>query len=377
MPGPLHIGQIKGTNLAIHYSSLIGFGLIAWFLADSVYPTFYPGWSSTKYWFTSTASVMLLLISVLIHELAHSFAAKARGRQVVQITLFIFGGITYLKDRKIQLHDEIFITVAGPFTSLCIAIPLVFTLAFLNESAENSSIGAILAFTGIANGFIVIVNLIPGLPLDGGQIVRSLISHSTNSRIGANNIAVRIGQIAGWLFVGFGLFQLFHSSYINGLWLTFFGWFLLLAATHEWKSKNTENDLGPISVSQLMYRSPKTASPSWSIKNLLDEFFVGSGELSVAVVENHAFQGFVELTDIIRIPPTEWDGTPVRSIMKTSTPITIHPDESTLSALNRFTTNEYKQLFVVQDGYLVGILQSQDLLRYLDFKEQLQRSRTD
>ncbi|MCL0043120.1 site-2 protease family protein [Dehalococcoidia bacterium] len=374
MPGPLHIGQIKGTNLAIHYSSLIGFGLIAWFLADSVYPTFYPGWSSTKYWFTSTASVMLLFISVLIHELAHSFAAKARGRQVVQITLFIFGGITYLNDRKIQLHDEMFITVAGPFTSLCIAIPLVFTLAFLNESAENSSIGAILAFTGIANGFIVIVNLIPGLPLDGGQIVRSLISHSTNSRIGANNIAVRIGQIAGWLFVGFGLFQLFHSSYINGLWLTFFGWFLLLAATHEWKSKNTENDLGPISVSQLMYRSPKTASPHLSIQDVLGEFFVGSSGTSVAVVENHSFQGVVHLADIIRTPSTEWGTTSVKSIMKHSSPITIHPDESTLSAMNLLAINESNDLYVVQDGNLVGMLQSQDILRYLDFKEQLRKT---
>lgn len=374
MPGPLHIGQIKGTNFAIHYSSLIGFGLIAWFLADSVYPTFYPGWSSTKYWFTSTASVMLLLISVLIHELAHSFAAKARGRQVVQITLFIFGGITYLKDRKIQLHDEMFITVAGPFTSLCIAIPLVFTLAFLNESAENSSIGAIVAFTGIANGFIVIVNLIPGLPLDGGQIVRSLISHSTNSRIGANNIAVRIGQIAGWLFVGFGLFQLFHSSYINGLWLTFFGWFLLLAATHEWKSKNTENDLGPISVSQLMYRSPKTASPHLSIQDVLGEIFVGSSGTSVAVVDNHSFQGVVHLADIIRTPSTEWGITSIKSIMKQSSPITIHPDESTLSAMNLLAINESNDLYVVQDGNLVGMLQSQDILRYLDFKEQLRKT---
>jgi len=372
VPGPFHIGQINGTNVAIHYSSLIGFGLVAWFLADSVFPTFYPGWSPTKYWFTSSLSAMLLLISVLIHELAHSFAAKSRGHQVLQITLFIFGGVTYIRDRTIKLQEHIFIMVAGPFASLCVSIPLLFSLAYLNETGENSALGAILAFTGIANGFIVIINLIPGSPLDGGQILRSLISRSTNSMIGANNISVRVGQISGWLFVCFGLFQLLHSSYISGLWLTFFGWFLLLAATHEWKSKSTENDLSPISVSQLMYRAPKTTSPTSSIKNLLDGFFVESGETLIAVVENDVFQGFVELTDIIRIPPTEWDVTLVRSIMKSSAPIAIHPDESTLTALNIFTTNEYKQLFVVQDGYLVGILQSQDILRYLDFKEQLQ-----
>jgi CBS domain-containing protein len=282
--------------------------------------------------------------------------------------LFIFGGITHVKDRTITTRDEVLITLAGPFASLCIAIPLLFFLAFLNDSSENSAAGATLAFTGIANVFIVIVNLIPGSPLDGGRIIRSVISRNTNSLIGANNIAVRIGQIAGWSFVVFGLFQLFHSSYINGLWLTFFGWFLVLSATHEWESNNTENDLGSISVSQLMYRWPKTASPNSSVKDLFHDFFVETGVTSIAVVENDSIQGIVELADIIQIPPTEWDMTTVKSVMKSSLPVTIHPDESTLSALNILATHEWNQLFVTQDRYLVGILQRQDILRYLDFK---------
>src|SRR6266700_6237953 len=173
MPGSLHLGKIAGIDIYIHFSWLIIFVFLTWSLATGWFPQLYPGWSTATYWLVSAVAALLLFVSVLLHELAHSFVARARGLPVKNITLFIFGGVSNIEKEPGSPGVEFQMAVVGPLTSLLIGV-LAFVLLFL-LGQYSSALAAILWYLGLANILLVIFNLIPGFPLDGGRVLRSIV----------------------------------------------------------------------------------------------------------------------------------------------------------------------------------------------------------
>jgi Zn-dependent protease len=228
MPGSLRIGKIFGIDIYIHISWLIIIVLLTWSLAVGWFPVLYHGFSAITYWILGFIAAILLFVSVLLHELAHSVVARARGLPVKNITLYIFGGVSNIEREPGSPGIEFQIAVVGPLTSLLIGALALVLFYLLGQN--TSALGAILWYLGIANILLGIFNLIPGFPLDGGRVLRSIVWKIDGNLRRATRIVTVVGQIIAYLFILVGIWLFFAGYFIDGLWFGFIGWFLLSSA---------------------------------------------------------------------------------------------------------------------------------------------------
>src|SRR5437773_892797 len=228
MPGSFRIGKIAGIDIDINGSWMIILILLTVSLATGWFPQLYPGWSTATYWITSFISSLLLFVSVLLHELAHSFVARRRGLPVKNITLFVFGGVSNIEKEPGSPGVEFQMAVVGPLTSLLIG-GLAYLL-FLLLGQNTSPLAAILAYLAFANVLLGIFNLIPGFPLDGGRVLRSIVWKMSGNLRKATRVVTIVGEIIAYLFILVGIWLFFNGNVIDGLWIGFIGWFLLSSA---------------------------------------------------------------------------------------------------------------------------------------------------
>src|SRR6185312_14093386 len=183
-------GKIAGIDIFIHVGWLIIVVLLTWSLATGWFVSIYPGWSTFTYWAVSLLAVLLLFASVLFHELAHSLIARTRGLPVKSITLFIFGGISNIEQEPKSAGVEFQMSFVGPLTNLLIGG--VSSLLLLAIGAGTSPLAAVLGYLALSNILLGVFNLIPGFPLDGGRILRSIIWKIT----GRLHTATRVATVA-------------------------------------------------------------------------------------------------------------------------------------------------------------------------------------
>ncbi len=173
MPGSLRLGKIAGIDIYAHLSWFVILVLLTWSLASGWFAQLFPGWATTTYWIVAFISALLLFGCVLVHELAHALVAQASGLTVRNITLFIFGGVARVEEDTKRPGVEFRVAIAGPIASFLlagVAFLLVLPLRGSGASAE-----AALDYLAVANFLLGAFNLLPGFPLDGGRVLRSII----------------------------------------------------------------------------------------------------------------------------------------------------------------------------------------------------------
>ncbi|HEV2457374.1 MAG TPA: site-2 protease family protein, partial [Ktedonobacterales bacterium] len=228
MPGSFRIARIAGIDIDANVSWLVIVVLLTFSLAVSWFPVTVRGQSTLTYWVLGFIAALLLFVSVLLHELAHSLVARARGLPVKSITLFIFGGVSNLEREPQSPGVEFQMAIVGPLTSIVIGV-----VAFVAGRLIGSNailVAAVLGYLGFTNLLLGIFNLIPGFPLDGGRVLRSILWKVTGSLRRATRAAALVGQVIGYLLIFLGIFLFFGGDFVNGLWFGFIGWFLLQAA---------------------------------------------------------------------------------------------------------------------------------------------------
>jgi Zn-dependent protease len=249
----LEVGTVKGIPIRLHFTLLLVSLLVVWVLATMLMPEIYPGLSSSLYWTMGAAGAIILLVSVLLHELAHSIVALRYGLKVSEIVLYIFGGVSVIKEQEEaskDFHKEFRIAVVGPIASFVIAA--IFTISFFlltlmsSESTITTTTTAditssnytltiiaagLLQYGALVNMILGGFNLIPIFPSDGGRILRSvLLRLKKNDYDKSTKITVRIGIMTSYVFMGFGFFNLISGSPISGIWILIIGWFLISRA---------------------------------------------------------------------------------------------------------------------------------------------------
>jgi Zn-dependent protease len=260
MTGGLKLVSIAGIDVRIHYTWLFAFALIAWSLAQGFFPGEVPGLDPMTYWLMGAAAAVLLFASVLVHELAHSFVALARGLGVHSITLFIFGGVSNIQAEAEEPKDEFLISVIGPITSFALAA--LFWALRVYVVAETTPLSAIVGYLAFVNALLGGFNLMPGFPLDGGRVLRSIVWAISGSLRRGTQVASYAGQGFGYLLIFIGVWRLLGGEFLGGLWTAFIGWFLNNAAEATRTSQALQEDLRGIPVRQLMNPEPPTASPT-------------------------------------------------------------------------------------------------------------------
>jgi len=370
MPGSLRIGKIFGIDIYIHISWVIILVLLTWSLAVGWFPVLYHGFSAVTYWVLGFIAAVLLFVSVLLHELAHSLVARARGLPVKNITLYIFGGVSNIEKEPGSPGIEFQIAVVGPLTSLLIGV-LAFVLFFL-LGQYSPALGAILWYLGLANILLGIFNLIPGFPLDGGRVLRSIVWKIDGNLRRATRIVTVVGQIIAYLFILAGIWLFFVGYFIDGLWLGFIGWFLLSSAQSANSEVMLQSVFRGVTVSEVMNTAPTTVPANISLQKLVDEYFLPLGLRSAFVIQGDRLAGLITLSDIRHVPREEWGQTPVGLAMIPRDRLHIvSPQQSLNDVLPLMAGRDVNQLPVVQDERLVGVLSRDAIVRYLEIRRNL------
>src|SRR5260370_5800022 len=272
MPGSLRLGKIAGMDIYAHLSWCFIMVLLTWSLASGCFAQLFPGWATTTYWIVAFISALLLFGCVLVHELAHALVAQASGLTVRNITLFIFGGVAHVEEDMKRPGVEFRVAIAGPIASFLlagVAFLLVLPLRGSGASAE-----AALDYLAVANFLLGAFNLLPGFPLDGGRLLRSIIWKVTSNFKKSTHIASSVGQAFAYVFILLGIIGFFTGNFFNGLWVVFIGWFLLRAAQTASTQLELQSALQRVSVGQVMDPRPLAVPPNYSVQKWADQSFL-------------------------------------------------------------------------------------------------------
>ena len=270
MKNSLRLIRIAGIDIGVHYTWILIFVLLSWALAQGFFPQLYPEWDTRTCWLAGVVAALLLFGSVLLHELAHSLVAKARGIRVHSITLFLFGGVSSLEEEPERPIVEFAVSIVGPLTSLALA-GICWGLLQLVENRQGMLAG-ILTYLALVNTVLAAFNLLPGFPLDGGRVLRSILWQRTGSLTRATNIAATVGRFMGWGLIALGLLQAFAGNW-GGLWLAFIGWFLSSSADASRRELSMREQLRGVRVREVMVPSPTTISPDTTVSALVSNVF--------------------------------------------------------------------------------------------------------
>ena len=370
MPGSFRIGKIAGIDIDINVSWIIILVLLTVSLAIGWFPQLYPRWSSANYWLVGLISALLLFVSVLLHELAHSLVARRRGLPVKSITLFIFGGVSNIEQEPKSPGVEFQIAIVGPLTSLLIGA--ICFLLLLPLRGSDSPPEGILFYLAVTNVLLGVFNLIPGFPLDGGRVLRSIVWKITGSLTKATRVATISGQVIAYLFILWGIWQLFTGDVLNGIWIGFIGWFLLSAAQSANTQVMLQSALRGVTVGEVMNPTPPTVPANISLQKLTDEYFLPHGLRFALVMQGDQLAGLITLSDIRHVPREQWGYIPVSQAMIPVERLhSVSPQQSLNDVLPLMAGRDVNQLPVVQDGIPVGIVSRDAIMRYLEVRRSL------
>lgn len=379
----LHIGRLFGIDIRLDWTWLVIFALVTYSLG-STFGQVHPEWGRSLQWGVAIISALLFFGSVLAHELAHSLVSQARGNPVDSITLFLFGGVASIREEPDAPLSEFLMAILGPVTSLVIGGGLLVVAALIagpipavadpiEVIAQADPVTVVLLWLGSINVILGIFNMIPGFPLDGGRVLRSILWALTDDLRSATRWASWVGQGFGWLMIASGISMVFGASIpffgsglFNGLWLAFIGWYLNNASEQSYKRVVVQDILEGVPVKSMMRKDPPTASASESVASLVHDHILGTDEHSFPVLDNGNLLGIVTLEDVRSVPRERWESTPVRQIMTASDDCAVlSPDGDAAAAITKLSTCDVHQLPVVENGRLTGALRRQDLIRWM------------
>lgn len=364
------VARLFGIDIEIHPSWFLILAFVAYTLSEGFFPDGYEDWSTGVYWAVGITSALLLFLTVLIHELAHALVAKRRGLDVPRITLFIFGGVSHLGRQPSSAGEEFQIAAAGPATSLVIAIAT--GLGALLFRGANEQAEAILFYLAFVNAALAVFNILPGFPLDGGRVLRSIAWKKTGSFRRATRVASGVGEIFGYGLLVVGFFLLLGGLLLDGLWLMFIGWFLLGAARGEAANLQLEGVLRGLTARDVMRADFPSVVPGAPLQSIVDDVMVGQGERAVMVANGGAVLGILTVTDVRAIPRDEWRATPAQAAM---TPrdriVTVIAATPAVEVLVLIGEKRLNQIPVLDDGRMIGMITRREILERLQLAETL------
>ena len=362
------LGRIAGISIGLHYSWFIIAVLIALSLVQHFHAVD-PQWSRTVVWMAAAVTSVLFFVALLLHELAHSLVAKARGLRVRAITLFALGGVSQIESEARDAKSEFWIAIAGPITSMVIGLVLLGTAwlgGWLVAGGPATPLTSVLVWLGNINILLAAFNMVPGYPLDGGRVLRALIWSVTHNADRATRLAAKVGQAVAFLFILAGLWRFFVGANFGGLWLAFIGWFLLDASRASYVQVEMMAGLRDRRVADVMDHDYATVEGRLSLQDFVDEYLLRSGRRCFVVLHNGQVAGLVTPHEVKSVDRQSWSQTTVQSVMRPLRQLrTVAPDTPALQALELMSREDVNQLPVISGGRLAGIFSRGHLLRFL------------
>lgn len=298
----IRLGRIRGIAIGCHWSVLAIAALLAWGLADGFLPDQAPGYRGREYWLVGVAGMLLFLATLLAHELGHSFVARRRGVVVESITLWLFGGVARLRGEARTPGGEMAIAVAGPAVSLAGLVGFGALALGLDGRAPDIVVVA-LAWLAVLNGMLVVFNLAPAAPLDGGRILHSIVWAVTHDRPRATRVATTAGRVFGYLLIAAGVVLLVRGD-LGGAWFMLIGWFVISAAGAEATHALLVSALAGIRVRDVMTPDPIKVHDGVPVDQVIDNVLLSRHWSTFPVVDDAGTTtGLLTLRRVRAVPP--------------------------------------------------------------------------
>jgi Zn-dependent protease/CBS domain-containing protein len=374
--GSIRVARLLGIDIRIHFSWFLIFFIVVISLAES-FGSENVTWSDTKSFVIAVIAAVLFFLSVLGHELAHAVVARRFAMNVTSITLFVLGGVANLAKEPPSAMAEFLMAAAGPGTSLAlgfIGIGLgVLAPSLYGAAPALQPIQPVALYIGQINLYLAAFNLLPGFPLDGGRVFRSILWGILKDRVAATRIAARGGQTIAVLLVLAGVVLAFRlDATINGLWLAFIAYFLWNAATATLQQERVASVIGGARVGPLMTTDFKSTSLGVMVGQVIRDLVLPMNLRAIPVISGDRFIGLVAIGDLRKIDQARWAETPVEEVMTRASDLpTVSPDDALSVALERFGATDLPLLPVVKDGSLVGLLYRESVIGYVRMQEML------
>ncbi len=374
MRAQIKLGRIWGIEIGLHYSWFIIALLITFSLAEH-FRLHNPEWGEGLSWALAVITALLFFTSIVVHELSHAAVAKARGLPVRSITLFALGGVAQIEKEATDAKTEFWMGIVGPITSLLIGVGCLGVALALgwtpSESPAAPSV-AMLMWLGYINIMLAIFNMIPGFPLDGGRVLRAIVWWINGDANRATKVAARVGQFVAFGFIVLGIWRFFSGAGIGGLWVTFIGWFLLVASRESYAQVTTTETLRGVRVTDVMSRDYPTVDGYSNLQTFVEEHLVRSGRRCFVVTLNGRTEGIITPKEISEVERPRWPYTTVADIMRPLDQVrTVAPDTPVTDALEVMAREDLNQLPVIVSGELAGFISRAHVLQLLQTRAEL------
>jgi Zn-dependent protease len=359
------IARIAGIRVSADWSVLLIGALLAWGVAGGAVPAAVPGTPLWLAWIVGAIAAVLLIASLTAHELGHALLARRRGVTVEGIRLWLFGGVAQMSGDWVTGRTEMLVAAIGPAVTLVLAGFFVGFSWLLVQIGAPPLVVVVAEWLAAVNLLLLVFNLIPAFPLDGGRILRGFLWTRTNNRMAATVAAARAGRFFAVVLIGIGVLDFFFVNPVNGLWLMLIGWFLDTAARGEAHGEQARHALEGVRVGDVMSKSPVIV-PSWiTVELLVDQYVMGHEFTSFPTHSiDGRIDGLVTMRGIKQIPMQQRSK---RRAIDIAIPIdrvpTARQDENITDLLKRMGTASDGRAMVYDGGTLVGVVSPSDIAR--------------
>jgi Zn-dependent protease/CBS domain-containing protein len=364
--------RVLGIPIYVDASWLIVLALITWTL-HAEYRARLPELGAEWAWLLALATAVAFFVCIVLHEMGHALTARASGIPMGGITLFLFGGVAELRGEPPSARSEFLVAIAGPAVSAVLAAGFWLLAQAAITAGWNPAVPWVLTYLWYINLIVLIFNLIPAFPLDGGRVLRSILWGATGNLHRATYWAALAGQVFAWLLMLLGVLRLIGGDFTGGLWSIFIGMFLNSAARSGYQNILVRQALQGEPVRRFMNPEPITVPPDLDLRTFVEDYVYRHHRKTFPVVRDGRLVGLVSTRDLAGYPRDAWAEHSVREVMHTDLEgLSIRPDNDALTALGKMQATGSSRLLVLEEGRLVGLVSLKDLLRFLDLKLQLE-----
>ena len=370
MNGTIRVGNLFGIPFYIHPSWFLVLGLVTWSYSSGLAAQF-PQLSAGLALLLGLMTALMLFASVVAHELGHSFVAIGQGIDVKSITLFIFGGLASLEKESKTPGEAFWVAIAGPLVSLLLC-GIVTVIGV--TTAASGPLAAILGVLASVNLALALFNLIPGLPLDGGNILKAIVWKITGNPYKGVTFASRVGQIFGWVAVLSGVLPLLLFGSFGNFWNLLVGFFLLQNAGNAAQFARVQEKLTGLTAEDAVTLDSPIVSANLTLREFADERVIsGQNWHRFLVTDDHGqLVGAIAVDNLRTIPTALWSETQVKEVMRPITEsTTVQSDQPLLEAMQLLEQQKLSVLPVIREnGVLVGILEKAAIIQLLQSRTQ-------
>jgi Zn-dependent protease len=372
--------HVRGIRIAVDWSWFFVLFLVIFWLSNFYGNVLGESSSSSTPFALALASAIGFFGSIVLHELGHAFAAQRNGIGIASIQLWIFGGMARMDRESDSPATEFKVAVAGPLVTFAIVVVLTaiglaavgpdeFRRAFLIESGSGvSGAMALIGWLASINLLVLVFNLLPAFPMDGGRIVRAIAWWRTGDRNSATRFAAGLGRVFGYIFVAGGLLMVFSGNAFGGIWLTLIGLVINSSARAASMQTNITAPLSDLCVSDVMDREPVAIPDELSVEQALDEYFLRYRWPWFPVVDAaHHFLGLVVRDKADQVPEISRATSHIADLLEHDDGTFQVRDDAPLDSLlsNRALRRFGAVMAVDVDGRLSGVITAEQVGRAL------------